>query len=208
MKKVALLTLIFSCFSFLTQAQSTKKDYKQLLKTFAGRYTSVVANGTADEKKLIDQMTITIVRVKGSFFKDPTFYVKYVRGDGSLYRQRLYTFQFDGQKIQSQSIGFVKDSLFVDFYKNSEKTKNLTQNDLKSGLNCPDTWVKTDEGFVGSMDNCPFKSERRGGKEIYISSKMLLTKTNLSTTEAGKDETGKILFGKIDGYALVLNRLK
>jgi hypothetical protein len=198
--------LICLFFSLIATAQSTKKDFKQLLKLFEGRYKSTLLEGSPTEKQLLEQMTITIKRVKGSYLGKNTFYVKYVRGNGSLYRQRLYTFNFDGQKIQSESVGFVSDSLFTDFHTSKEKIKNLTKNDLKILINCADTWQKVGNEFVGSMDNCPFKSERRGGKEIFISSKMKVSKKGLATTEAGKDETGKLLFGKTEDYALILNR--
>ena len=187
-------------------AQSTKKDFKQLLKLFEGSYKTTASEGTPTEKQLLDQMTITVKRIDGSYLGKQVFYVKYVRGNGSLYRQRLYTFTYDGQKIQSESVAFLKDSLFIDFYENGEKVKNLNKTDMKVGVGCPDTWVKTADGFIGSMDSCAFKSERRGGKEIYIFSRMKVSKQGMATTEAGKDETGKILFGKLDDYALKLVR--
>ena len=196
--------LLFS--SEITTAQSSKKDFKRLLKLFEGSYKTTLVEASPTEKQLLDQMTITVKRLKGSYLGKAAFYVKYVRGNGSLYRQRLYTFTFDGQKIQSTSVAFLKDSLFVDFYKQPEKVKNLSVADIKAGIGCADNWLKTADGFVGSMDSCAFKSERRGGKEIYIFSRMKVSKQGMATTEAAKDETGKILFGKLDDYALKLVR--
>jgi hypothetical protein len=202
------LLIVFMVVGWRLLAQSTKKEFKQLLQLMEGRFITTAAEGSASEKKLIDQMTITIAKVKGSVLGENTFYIKYIKGDGSLYRQRLYTFRFDGQKITSETVGFVKDSAFIDFYTSPEKIKNLTNADLKPSLGCNDTWIKKGDEFLGSMDGCPFKSERRGGKEIYISSRMMMTKKGMATTEAGKDDKCTILFGKIDDYALRLQRTK
>ena len=207
MTKYIVFAVLYIFSSTSTTAQSSKKDFKQLMRLFEGRYKTAVVDGTPTEKQLLDQMTITIKRIDGSYLGKNTFYVKYVRGNGSLYRQRLYTFTFTDNKIQSQSVAFQKDSLFVDVFNSPEKVKNLSQTDMKAGIGCPDNWAKTSDGFIGSMDSCAFKSERRGGKEIYIFSRMKVSKQGMATTEAGKDETGKVLFGKLEDYALKLQRL-
>lgn len=206
MIRTRLITIIVLSQLASGTAQSSRKEFKQLLRMFEGRYKSVAAEGTPAEKQTLERMTITVVRIKGSLLGPNVFYVKYVRGNGSLYRQRLYTFTFENGIIKSKSAGFVTDSLFIDLPKSPEKVKALANADLKITMGCMDTWIKTQEGFIGSMIDCPFKSERRGGKEIYISSRMKVSKTGMATTEAGKDDTGKILFGKMDDYALQLVR--
>lgn len=191
--------------SISLSAQSTRKEFKQLLKLFPSKYESMEAGGTPTEKQLIEKMTITVVPVNGSLLGKYTFYIKYVRGNGSLYRQRLMTFKFDNHQITSESVAFVKDSLFVDFYLNSDNVKNLSQSNLKPSLGCADRWTKSGDEFIAKMDSCAFKSDRRG-KNIYIFSRMMISDAGMATTEAGKDENGKILFGKLDGYALRLKR--
>lgn len=192
-----ILFILLSNYSF---AQSSKKDFKELTKTFPGKYKTY--EGT------IDAMTITVAPVKSSFLGKDIFYIKYVKKDGSLYRQRLISMKFDGQNITSETVSFVKDSAFIDFYKDAQKVKNLSQKDIKPSLGCPDTWMKVGDEFIAKMDSCAFKSERRGGKIIYISSRMMVSKNGMGTTEAGKDENGKFLFGSLDGYALKLKRVE
>jgi CpeT/CpcT family (DUF1001) len=201
LRTVVLLILLGQLVSGAAQS-SSKKEFKRLMRLFEGQYNSVAVAGTPAEKQTLESMTITVTRMEGSLLGPNTFYIKYVRGNGSLYRQRLCTFTFEQGLIKSKSVGFMKDSLFIDIAKSPEKVKALAQTDLKSIMDCMDTWTKTTDGFVGTMNDCPFKSERRGGKEIFISSRMKVSKTGMATTEAGKDDTGKILFGKPDGYAL------
>ena len=195
-------TLIFAFFLsiFSLSAQSSKKEFKQLLKTFPGKYKTV--------EKTIDAMTITVSPIENSILGKNVFYIKYIKVNGSLYRQRLILMKFDGQKITSEAQSFVKDSSFIDLNLDKNKIKNLSQKDLKSSLGCADTWSKVGDEFIAKMDSCAFKSERRGGKNIFIYSRMMVSETGMGTTEAGKDETGKILFGSLEGYALKLKRVK
>ena len=200
-------TLLFCAFTLSAVAQTSKKDFGQLLKLLPSKYETITAEGmTPKEQQLIDQMTITIAPVEGSVLGKNTFYIKYIRGNGSLYRQRLMTLKYENQQITSESVAFAKDSSFIDFYLNPDKIKRLSQKDLKASLGCADVWTKTGDEFVAKMDSCPFKSERRG-KDIYIFSRMMISQEGMGTTEAGKDENGKILFGKLEGYALKLKRV-
>jgi hypothetical protein len=196
--------LCFLFVPFLAFSQSSKRDFKQLLKTFEGHYK---AETTPSDPTAI--VGIEATPVKLSFVKEPVFYVKWIRANGKVYRQRLYVFNYNKatKTITSEAMSFKIDSLFYDFYKNSEKVNTLTQNDLKTTLGCPDTWQRTNSQFVGSVDSCKFNSERRG-KPIYISGRLKVDANGWASTEVGKDENGKILFGKLDDYALQIKRVK
>jgi hypothetical protein len=187
-----------------TTAQSTQRDFKQLLQLFEGNFRCVEWPDTAIEKRMIEPVNILIKRVPGTFMGPNTFYVKYTKPNGALSRHRLYTFTFDGQKIVSINLGFVNDTLHVDLYKYPEKIKALTRADTRMVMDCPDIWNKTNDGFVGYMDFCPFYSKRRG-EEIYIAGRSLISASGMSTTEIGKDKKGIVIFGK-DDYTLRLVR--
>ncbi|MFN4147505.1 MAG: CpcT/CpeT family chromophore lyase [Runella sp.] len=199
------------CWATLSSmAQTSSKDFKRLLKLFEGTYITITTpSGTPSEQALMDQMTISVVPVNLPFLGEHIFYVKYTKGDGSLYRQRLYSFSFTPatQTITSHSMGFIKDSDWIDFYQKTELVNQLSMNHLKPSLGCADLWVKENKAFVARMDSCVFKSDRRG-KDIFIYSRMRVSADGMATTEAGKDETGKTLFGKLDSYALQLRRIK
>ncbi len=173
-------------------------------KIFAGKYRAETT--PADPTAIA---SVEVVPLKVAFIKNPAFYVKWVRADGKFYRQRIYVFSFDADKkqISSEAFSFKTDSLFYDFYKNSEKLLALKQDDLKTSLGCPDIWQKIDNQFIGSVENCKFESARRG-KPIYISGKLKVDANSWASTEVGKDDTGKVLFGKIDEYALQIKRVK
>lgn len=209
MKTHAIFTVLFLFLNVNGIAQTSFRDFKRLLKMFPGEYqTTGEATGTPSEQQLMNEMKISVIPIDLPQLGENCFYVKYLRGNGSLYRQRIYTLHYSPalQSITSESVGFVQDSLFIDFHKNPAQLKALSAADLKQSLDCYDTWHLTKDGFVAKMDSCLFKSERRG-KDIYIYSRMMVSSTGLATTEAGKDETGKILFGKLDGYALQLRRV-
>ncbi len=202
MKNSILICLLFA--SYLGIAQSSKRDFRKLLKTFSGTYQATTT--PTDPTAIVG---IEAMPVRLSFLNTPVFYVKWLRANGKVYRQRLYVFKYDklSKTITSEAMSFKTDSLFVDFYKNSTTLNSLTQNDLKTTLGCPDTWLCTDGQFVGSVDDCKFNSERRG-KPIYISGRLKVDAESWASTEVGKDENGKILFGKIDDYALQTKRVR
>jgi hypothetical protein len=198
MKKTILFTLLIlqSAISF---AQSSKKDFKALLKTIGGVYEAPTTSKDADVK------TISITPINGSAIGDDVFFVKYTKTDGSIYRQRVMVFQFENDKILSESMSFLSDSTFRDLDRNVEKAKNLKIFDLKPSLGCKENWQKVGDEFIAQINDCPFKSARRNSN-ILISSRMMVSKTGMATTEQGKDESGKVLFGSLNGYALKLNR--
>ena len=201
-KFFALATLFL--VQFLSFSQASKKDFRALQKTFVGKYQ---AETTPTDPKAI--ASVEVVPLKLTFIQSPAFYVKWLQANGKFYRQRIYVFSFDKDKkqISSEAFSFKTDSLFFDFYKNSEKILALKQDDLKTSLGCPDIWQKVDNQFIGSVENCKFESARRG-KPIYISGKLKVDADSWASTEVGKDENGKVLFGKIDEYALQIKRVK
>jgi CpeT/CpcT family (DUF1001) len=196
--------LYFFLLPFLAVSQSSKKDFRQLLKTFAGTYHADIT--PSDPTAIVG---IEATPVKLSFVKEPVFYVKWIRANGKVYRQRLYVFKYNKatKTISSEAMSFKTDLLFYDFYKSTQKVNTLTQNDLKTTLGCPDIWQHTNSQFIGSVDSCKFNSERRG-KPIFISGRLKVDANGWASTEVGKDENGKVLFGKIDDYALQIKRVK
>jgi hypothetical protein len=194
-----LLFLSLTFTSILSFGQSSKKDFKALMKTIGGEYEAQKTSEAADVK------TISITPIKGSAVGNHVFFVKYTKVDGSIYRQRVMVFRFVNEKIESESMTLMSDSTFRDLDKNVEKAKNLKVSDLKPSLGCKENWQKVGEEFIAKIDECPFKSARRNST-ILISSRMMVSKTAMATTEQGKEEGGKVLFGSLDGYALRLNR--
>jgi hypothetical protein len=58
---------------------------------------------------------------------------------------------------------------------------------------------------VGKADACAYFSAKRG-KNIFIYDRMKISASGMATSEAAKDENGMLLFGDLDGWALVLDR--
>ena len=200
-----LLTLLFCLIYLNTQAQ-TQRDFKKLCRLFAGEYDNL-AQTKRDTSA--GRMHIHIAKVAVPILGKNVFFVQYQRNanPNDIYRQRLYSFKREDGKITSESCAFVADSLFRDFGKNPSKQKALTKEQVKVTVNCPSVWTFDGTQFVGKTDSCKFFSQRRG-KDIFIFDRMRISKTGMGTTEAAKDDTGKILFGKLDDWALDLLREK
>jgi CpeT/CpcT family (DUF1001) len=199
------LTFLFCLLSIGLQAQ-TQRDFKKLCRLFAGEFDNATqTNGDT----AIGRMHIHIAKVNVSFLGKNVFFVQYQRNNNpnDIYRPRLYSFKRENGKITSESCSFVADSLFRDFGKNAAKQATLTKEQVKVTVNCPSVWTVVGTDFVGKTDSCKFFSARRK-QDIYIFDRMRISKTGMGTTEAAKDESGKILFGKLDDWALDLLREK
>lgn len=210
MKHFLFLALLL-CYVGATAQQITPKDFKKICRIFAGEYDSVgeTFNGLPSEKAAFERMHITVAPVQVPFLGKNVFYVKYLKQNDpkQLYRQRLYVFKYDKSKksLTSEALSFQKDSAFVDLHLNPAKQQELTAAQLKSSLGCPSAWLPEGDAYVGRADSCVFYSSRRQ-ENIFIYDKMRIAPNGLSTSEMGKDKTGKILFGSPSEYALKLNR--
>jgi hypothetical protein len=193
------LTLLLTLISFGVQAQ-TPRDFKKLCRLFAGEYDNI-AQTKRDTSA--SRMHIHIAKVDVPFLGKHIYFVQYQRNGNptDIYRQRLYNFKRENGKITS----FVADSLFKDFSKSTVKQKTLIKEQIKITVGCPSVWTVAGTDFVGKTDSCKFFSQRRG-KDIYIFDRMRISKLGMGTTEAAKDDAGKILFGKLDDWALDLVR--
>jgi hypothetical protein len=200
MQKITLL-LCFICLGFQAHAQ---KDFKKFMKLLSGEYDNLAQT---KRDTAAGRMHIHIAKVNVPIMGKNVFFVQYQRNNNpkDIYRQRLYVFQQNNGKIMSESYSFIADSLFKDFSKNKEKQQSLTKEQVKISVGCPSLWTYEGTAFIGKTDSCKFFSQRRG-RDIFIFDRMKISKTGMATTEAAKDENGKILFGKLDDWALDLIR--
>jgi CpeT/CpcT family (DUF1001) len=200
-----LLGCLLSSLDILAQVpahQSHSRAFENLLELMPGQYQTDVVHDPQ-----VTDMNIRVARVRAEALGEHTFYVKYVQ-KGKLYRQRILVLCENDGKITTEGYSFVKDSLFVDFDRwPTDRQQALQKAEVKSSLGCASTWLAVDDALVGGADKCPFFSTRRG-KNIYISDRMKFSVQGMATTEAGFDENGQVLFGKIDTWALELKRQK
>ena len=193
MKKT--LTLMLVVMGQLAVAQSaTKRDFKKLLKTLPGEYDA-------------PQMHILIAKINVPTLGENVFYTRYFdKIKAKRYRQRLQSWDFKDGTITQRSFSVVPDSLYDNLHQHPENISAVAKN-LKPSLECASVWQKTGDHFEGTIRDCPMYSERRKGN-ILISDKQYLSSKALKTSEWAKDQSGAILFGDANKYALELQKVR
>lgn len=198
-----LLTLVL--LPFIGFSQNIKKDFKRINQWFVGEYDNLEQT-KSDSKQ--GRMHVSVVKIDAKQLGKYVFYVKYYKDNdpNKIYRQRINVMNIENNQVQSESFSF-KDSTIRDLHLKPELQAKLEKEDLSSSLGCPEIWIKNGEEYIATIDSCKYYSARRK-KDILMFGKMMISKNGMATTEAAKDETVKILFGSLDGYALILNRVK
>jgi hypothetical protein len=212
MKNLFFVFLIIICGSCRTQAQqspqgnvmATMPDFQTLLARIEGEFDNLVQ--TQKDPKA-SRMHVSIRKVSVPALAEHVYFVQYLRNNDpkNVYRQRLIVFQSTESEITSEAFSFLKDSLYSDFGTNTKKQLSLNRNEVKSSLGCPSKWILINNDMVGKADACAYFSAKRG-KNIFIYDRMKISASGMATSEAAKDENGMLLFGDLDGWALVLDR--